>query len=267
MAPRKWRLLAANSKEHPPPPPNGGNIHGKDDKSPPEDPTNPPQPPYFSPPSQSYSPPPPPSSQPHSTSPVVVPLSIVGSVCFLIALSLIYWYSNRTKKVASMPLMIGLTRLLTKELRPPVRGMFIQNVCIFCNLFVAFVNMRFLAELLALRRLELEAVCEGFNNIVGSFSNFTLYKGTLSSGAEVAVMSTVITSTKDWSAQDEAKFMKKVSTSYLFFPYSYNWHMFFFHAYYVLLAGISVVQIQSQQLHEPSWLLQGKRTIYQDVGI
>ncbi|XP_042433044.1 protein MALE DISCOVERER 2-like isoform X1 [Zingiber officinale] len=175
VTPRKWRSVAANSKEHAP------------HKSPPEDPAKPPQPPYFPPASRLSSPPLPASSQPHSTSPVVICLSIVGSVCFLIALSLIYWYSNRSKKVTSMPLMMGLTGLLTKEPIPPVR------------------------ELLALGRLDLEAACEGFNNIVGSFSDFTLYKGTLSSGAEVAVMSTVITSTKDWSAQDEAEFRKKVS--------------------------------------------------------
>ncbi|XP_074564828.1 protein MALE DISCOVERER 1-like [Curcuma longa] len=189
---------ATPRKPHAPPP--NRVSHRIDDKPPRAGPANPPQPPSQSsspplpssqshstqPPSQSSSPPLP-SSQSHSTSPVVIRLSIVGSVGFLIVLSLIYWYSNRTKKVASMPLMMGLTGLLTKELKPPVR------------------------ELLALRRSDLEAACEGFNNIVGSFSNFTIYKGTISSGAEVAVLSTVITSTNDWSAQDEAEFRKKVS--------------------------------------------------------
>lgn len=75
----------------------------------------------------------------------------------------------------------------------------------------------FMAGLHAFRRSELEAACEDFSNIVGSFSNFTLYKGTLSSGVEVAVTSTLITSAKDWLAQDDTQFRKKVQSSYIVF--------------------------------------------------
>ncbi|XP_074566757.1 protein MALE DISCOVERER 2-like [Curcuma longa] len=128
-------------------------------------------------------PPLPPSHQSHSKTHVVILLSTVGSVCFLIVMFLMYWYYNRAKKVVVTP----LTGLLTKGSKPPVRG------------------------LLAFKRSELEAACEDFSNIVGSFSNFTLYKGTLSSGVEVAVTSTLIASTKDWLARDETQFRKKVS--------------------------------------------------------
>ncbi|RWV85804.1 hypothetical protein BHE74_00045397, partial [Ensete ventricosum] len=62
----------------------------------------------------------------------------------------------------------------------------------------------------ALRRSELETACEDFSNIIDSLSNCKLYKGTLSSGVEIAVTSAIVTSAKDWSVQDEAHFRKKV---------------------------------------------------------
>ncbi|KAJ8499759.1 hypothetical protein OPV22_010311 [Ensete ventricosum] len=63
----------------------------------------------------------------------------------------------------------------------------------------------------ALRRSELETACEDFSNIIDSLSNCKLYKGTLSSGVEIAVTSAIVTSAKDWSVQDEAHFRKKIS--------------------------------------------------------
>lgn len=61
-----------------------------------------------------------------------------------------------------------------------------------------------------LNRSELEAACEDFSNIIGSFSNGTVYKGTLSSGVEIAVTSSAVTSSEDWSKKMEAQFRKKV---------------------------------------------------------
>ncbi|KAJ4970191.1 hypothetical protein NE237_003290 [Protea cynaroides] len=63
-----------------------------------------------------------------------------------------------------------------------------------------------------LRRSELESACEDFSNIIGSLSNGTIYKGTLSSGVEIAVVSTAVASAKDWSKNFEAQFRKKVGT-------------------------------------------------------
>ncbi|XP_022944002.1 probable inactive receptor-like protein kinase At3g56050 [Cucurbita moschata] len=63
-----------------------------------------------------------------------------------------------------------------------------------------------------LRRSELEAACEDFSNIIGSFSDITVYKGTLSSGVEIAVTSTAVTSNADWSKTKEEQFRKKVET-------------------------------------------------------
>ncbi|GLU02568.1 hypothetical protein SLE2022_198140 [Rubroshorea leprosula] len=63
-----------------------------------------------------------------------------------------------------------------------------------------------------LKRAELEAACEDFSNIIGSFSDGTVYKGTLSSGVEIAVTSSAVTSRDDWSKNLEAQFRKKIET-------------------------------------------------------
>ncbi|KAF3638584.1 Inactive receptor-like serine/threonine-protein kinase [Capsicum annuum] len=63
-----------------------------------------------------------------------------------------------------------------------------------------------------LKRSELESACENFSNVIGSSSVCTLYKGTLSSGVEIAVISRTVASTKDWSKDMEAQFRKKIDT-------------------------------------------------------
>ncbi|KAK4367175.1 hypothetical protein RND71_015055 [Anisodus tanguticus] len=63
-----------------------------------------------------------------------------------------------------------------------------------------------------LKRSELESACEDFSNVIGSSSVCTLYKGTLSSGVEIAVISCTVVSTKDWSKDMEAHFRKKIDT-------------------------------------------------------
>lgn len=61
-----------------------------------------------------------------------------------------------------------------------------------------------------LNRSELEAACEDFSNIIGSFSDGNVYKGTLSSGVEIAVTCITMTSAVDWPKNLEAQFRKKV---------------------------------------------------------
>lgn len=63
-----------------------------------------------------------------------------------------------------------------------------------------------------LKRSELQSACEDFSNVIGSSSVCTLYKGTLSSGVEIAVISRTVASTKDWSKDTEAQFRKKIDT-------------------------------------------------------
>ncbi|XP_062208295.1 protein MALE DISCOVERER 1-like [Phragmites australis] len=63
-----------------------------------------------------------------------------------------------------------------------------------------------------LNRLELEAACEDFSNIINTYPSCTVFKGTLSSGSEIAVVSTVISSSKDWPRSSETFFRKKIDT-------------------------------------------------------
>ncbi|XP_044483021.1 probable inactive receptor-like protein kinase At3g56050 [Mangifera indica] len=63
-----------------------------------------------------------------------------------------------------------------------------------------------------LKRAELEVACEDFSNIIGSYSDGTIYKGTLSSGVEIAVTSTSIKSHADWSNTLESQFREKIDT-------------------------------------------------------
>ncbi|KAK4440058.1 protein MALE DISCOVERER 2 [Sesamum alatum] len=64
-----------------------------------------------------------------------------------------------------------------------------------------------------LNRDELETACEDFSNIITVREGVaTLYKGTLSSGVEIAVASTAIASGKQWSKQAELAFRKKIDS-------------------------------------------------------
>ncbi|KAJ9543581.1 hypothetical protein OSB04_023288 [Centaurea solstitialis] len=62
----------------------------------------------------------------------------------------------------------------------------------------------------SLQRPELVTACEDFSNIIGSMLDGTVYKGTLSSGVEIAVTSTAITSAKDWTKKLETQFRNKI---------------------------------------------------------
>ncbi|CAJ1938647.1 unnamed protein product [Sphenostylis stenocarpa] len=59
---------------------------------------------------------------------------------------------------------------------------------------------------------ELETACEDFSNIINSFEGCTIYKGTLSSGVEIAVHSTILTSASYWSKNMEMAYRKKIAT-------------------------------------------------------
>lgn len=61
-----------------------------------------------------------------------------------------------------------------------------------------------------LNRAELEAACEDFSNILDTFPGCKVYKGTLSSGVEIAVASTTIASFKEWSRHAEVAFKKRI---------------------------------------------------------
>ncbi|KAJ7947097.1 putative Receptor protein kinase [Quillaja saponaria] len=63
-----------------------------------------------------------------------------------------------------------------------------------------------------LNRAELVTACEDFSNIIDTFDGCTIYKGTLSSGVEIAVASTAIDSSKDWSKNNQKSYWKKIDT-------------------------------------------------------
>ncbi|KAH7548335.1 hypothetical protein JRO89_XS14G0104100 [Xanthoceras sorbifolium] len=63
-----------------------------------------------------------------------------------------------------------------------------------------------------LKRSELESACEDFSNVIGSAPIGKVYKGTLSSGVEIAVASVTVASAKDWSKNLEVQFRKKIDT-------------------------------------------------------
>ncbi|KAL8140541.1 hypothetical protein V2J09_006562 [Rumex salicifolius] len=63
-----------------------------------------------------------------------------------------------------------------------------------------------------LNRSELEGACEDFSNIIETRDGCTIYKGTLSSGVEIAVASTVVTSAKDWSEEAEFSYRRNIET-------------------------------------------------------
>ncbi|XP_021304039.1 probable inactive receptor-like protein kinase At3g56050 isoform X3 [Sorghum bicolor] len=64
----------------------------------------------------------------------------------------------------------------------------------------------------SLKRSELEIACEDFSNVIGTLSDYMVYKGTLSTGVEIAVVSTTKNSAKEWSKHCESQFRKKITS-------------------------------------------------------
>lgn len=71
-----------------------------------------------------------------------------------------------------------------------------------------------MADVPRLQLSELQAACEDFSNIIGSFSDGTIYKGTLSSGAEIAVVSIAAGSRANWSTDMETQLLQKVTETW-----------------------------------------------------
>ncbi|CAN1166214.1 Protein MALE DISCOVERER 1 [Linum perenne] len=63
-----------------------------------------------------------------------------------------------------------------------------------------------------LNRLELETACEEYSNIIDTYDGGIIYKGILSSGVEISVVSTTATSRKEWSRTAEKAYRKKIDT-------------------------------------------------------
>lgn len=110
----------------------------------------------------------------------------VAGVLFIaaVATAIYVFFSRRKKDNTVMPWATGLSGQLKKA---------------------------FVTGVPSLERTELEAACEGFINVIGTLPECTLYKGTLSSGVEIAVLSTSLNSAQQWSARSEEQFRNKIS--------------------------------------------------------
>ncbi|KAL6653362.1 hypothetical protein ACP70R_008940 [Stipagrostis hirtigluma subsp. patula] len=112
-------------------------------------------------------------------------LAISGAVFLVVAaISMYLLFSRRRKDNAVTPWATGLSG--------PLRNAFVTGVP-------------------SLGRVELQAACDDFINVIGTSSECTLYKGTLSSGIEIAVVSTSVNAEKDWSDRSEEQFRNKIS--------------------------------------------------------
>ncbi|KAG4920546.1 hypothetical protein JHK86_049359 [Glycine max] len=110
--------------------------------------------------------------------------STVGGFSFLILVSAIAFVCFRSNKVVTVkPWTTGLSGQLQKA---------------------------FVSGVPSLKRTELEVACEDFSNIIGSLPEGTIYKGTLSSGVEIGVASSAVTSSQNWSKNMETQFRKKI---------------------------------------------------------
>ncbi|KAF8085722.1 hypothetical protein N665_0650s0035 [Sinapis alba] len=139
-------------------------------------------------------PPPPPTSVPLANSPtprtsasssVVVPVVVAcvgGVVLLLLVATGVYYFKSKVGKSVN-PWRTGLSGQLQKV---------------------------FVTGIPTLKRSEIEAACEDFSNVIGSCPIGKLFKGTLSSGVEIAVASIDTTCAKDWKNITEIQFRKKI---------------------------------------------------------
>lgn len=122
------------------------------------------------------------SSVPHWA---IYALCISGALGLVVIASIVYLLLSRRKKDNTViPWATGLSGQLRKA---------------------------FVTGVPSLGRAELETACENFSNVIGTVSDNALYKGTLSSGVEIAVASSPVKSAKEWSDRSEEQFRNKIS--------------------------------------------------------
>ncbi|KAL3520003.1 hypothetical protein ACH5RR_018152 [Cinchona calisaya] len=93
-----------------------------------------------------------------------------------------------------------------------VRGRVAKNIRPWKTGLSGQLQKAFVTGVPKLNTAELETACEDFSNIVLTRDVVNVYKGTLSSGVEIAVVSTTIASLKDWSKRAEITFRKKIES-------------------------------------------------------
>ncbi|KAK8949850.1 putative LRR receptor-like serine/threonine-protein kinase MRH1 [Platanthera guangdongensis] len=137
-------------------------------------------------------------------------ITLGAGVFAFFSFSSIYFICWRASKVETEPFKTGLSGKLQKAL---VMGEFISPFVLSMeqSTSLCFIRMLPVAGVQSLKRSELQAACEDFSNVIDTLSDCTLYKGTLSSGVEIAVTSSLIKTENDWSDQSESSFRNKAS--------------------------------------------------------
>ncbi|KAL6618793.1 hypothetical protein ACP70R_033932 [Stipagrostis hirtigluma subsp. patula] len=111
-----------------------------------------------------------------------------------------------------LPVVGGLLLLAVAWMVLPCRKSAVATIGPWKTGLSGQLQKAFVTGVPKLQRSELERACEDFSNIVASYPHYTVYKGTLSSGVEIAVVSTMITSSKEWSEHSESCFRKKIDS-------------------------------------------------------
>uniref|UniRef100_A0A1J3FHR3 Putative inactive receptor-like protein kinase n=1 Tax=Noccaea caerulescens TaxID=107243 RepID=A0A1J3FHR3_NOCCA len=123
------------------------------------------------------------SSKTSSNSIVPIVAGCVGGAVFLVLLATgVFFFKSKAGKSVN-PWRTGLSGQLQKA---------------------------FITGVPKLKRSEIEAACEDFSNVIGSCPIGTLFKGTLSTGVEIAVASVATASAKEWTKNIEMQFRKKI---------------------------------------------------------
>ncbi|CAM8916815.1 unnamed protein product [Rhodiola kirilowii] len=182
-------LQETDMAKPPPPPPNIVAVEAPTSPPSSEGPPTPPSPPV-QPPEPKISEPPPPTrvttSATSSSKPIkqslVIGLVIAGIV-FLVVCGFCVFYWNSKSSHTVKPWMAGLSGQLQRA---------------------------FVTGVPKLNRSELESACEEFSNVIGTSSIGKVYKGTLSTGVEIAVISLATDSVDDWSRSLKTQFRKKI---------------------------------------------------------
>ncbi|KAL1567415.1 protein MALE DISCOVERER 2-like [Salvia divinorum] len=145
-----------------------------------------------------------PNAKKRAPAPVLTPPSVTQptggksghSLKLIIGLSILLFLLM----VASIMLVVCRSRT-AKTIRPWKTGLSGQ------------LQKAFVTGVPKLNRPELETACEDFSNIISTEDGIaTVYKGTLSSGVEIAVISTALLALKDWSKHSETVFRKKIDS-------------------------------------------------------
>ncbi|XP_015958148.1 protein MALE DISCOVERER 2 isoform X1 [Arachis duranensis] len=137
-----------------------------------------------SPPSSSNSPPKDsPSSNENGSSPWKIVVIVICVLILVIFILVLLWIWRKRAVKVIKPWRTGISGQLQKA---------------------------FVTGVPKLNRAELETACEDFSNIIYDLGSCTIYKGTLSSGVEIAVASTTITSPAHWTKGMEMAYRKKL---------------------------------------------------------